>query len=73
MIDLTSDADARLEFIERLVVLERLMAEEIERGLPNDYLRGRVEGKRDAYRRVLEMITGEEPIKNPPEDSPKRA
>ena len=58
MIDLTSDADARLEFIERLVVLERQMNEEMTKGLPNDYLRGLVEGKRDAYRRVLEMITG---------------
>ena len=48
------------DLIEQVVALERLMAEEISKGLPNDYLRGRVEGKRDAYRRVLEMLTGGE-------------
>lgn len=50
-----------VELVERLVVLERQMTEEMAKGLPNDYLRGYVEGKRDAYHRVLGMLTGVEP------------
>ena len=48
-----------VELIERLVILERLMTEEMVKGLPNDYLRGLVEGKRDTYHRVLQMLTNE--------------
>ena len=46
-----------VELIERLVALERLMTEEMSRGLPDDYTRGSIEGARGAYRRVLEMVT----------------
>ena len=57
------------ELIERLVVLEHLMAEELAKEIPIspqwDYLRGTVEGKRDAYRRVLAMITGEDSPQTP--------
>ena len=54
-------------FIECLVVLEHLMAEELAKEIPIspqwDYLRGTVEGKRDAYRNVLRILTGEPPTK----------